>query len=71
MADVVAATLPVGGTTPSPSRQAVLGPDGWSVQGERGPVRVAEPSVRHVSGEARPPGANTADVLRELRSAAP
>lgn len=71
MADVVAATLPVGGTTPSPSRQAVLGPDGWSVQGERGPVRVAEPSMRHVSGEAPPPGAHTADVLRELRSATP
>jgi crotonobetainyl-CoA:carnitine CoA-transferase CaiB-like acyl-CoA transferase len=65
MTDVVAATLePAMAAAPSPAARRRDG--GWWLATDRGPAAVGEPERRTPTGLARPPGADTAELLAEL-----
>jgi crotonobetainyl-CoA:carnitine CoA-transferase CaiB-like acyl-CoA transferase len=66
MADVIAATLDAVGDLAVPSSASWKDEHGWWAPGCSAPVPVASPRHRVVAGEARPPGADTAEVLAEL-----
>jgi hypothetical protein len=71
MADVVAATLPTG--QDEIAGRGIARPDGngWVVDTPEGPVPVARPWHRAVTGDAPAPGAHTGEVLRGLGIAVP
>ncbi|MER5197665.1 CoA transferase [Streptomyces sp. NPDC002755] len=55
----------------SPARTAHRDGDGWAVDTSDGPVPVAAPRRRTVTGHAPEPGRHTDEVLRELRIPSP
>jgi len=65
MSDVAAATLQPGDEV-RPSQTARHDGSGWVVDTVGGPVPVAEPRPRQVTGAAAGPGEHTAEVLAEL-----
>ncbi|MCW2912461.1 MAG: frc 7 [Actinomycetia bacterium] len=71
MSEVVAATLDAAAETPVSAPAARLLDGGWVVDTPYGPVPVAVPQRRQVTGRAAHSGEHTAQVLRELRIPVP